>query len=162
MTGKPALVTEKPFPVTDALEIVSEAVPTDLRVTDCESVVFIPTLLNERLLALQLMVGTDGTNFNENVFVTPPTFAVSRTDLEELTAEAVAAKPEPVFPAAIDSFEGMETDELLLVRLTVTPPLGAAPLRVTVQASVLAPDRDELPQDIALSIPDGFKRMTVD
>jgi hypothetical protein len=63
-----------------------------------------------------------------------------------LTAAIVAVKLPVVAPAATVTLAGRLTAELLLARLTANPPLGAAPLSVTVQLSVPAPVIDELPQ----------------
>jgi hypothetical protein len=51
----------------------------------------------------------------------------------------VAVKLAVVDPAATVTEAGTVTAELLLVRLTVKPPLAAAALSVTVQPSVPAP-----------------------
>ena len=53
---------------------------------------------------------------------------------------------------------GTVTEALLLERFTVSPPLGAAPFSVTVQASVPDPAIDELAQVSALSAFDGCLR----
>lgn len=57
----------------------------------------------------------------------------------EVTAAIVAVKPALVALAATVIVTGTVTDTSLLERLTVRPPLGAAPLNVTVQASLPAP-----------------------
>jgi len=51
-----------------------------------------------------------------------------------------------VEPAATVTEAGTVTDELLLARLTVNPPVAAAAFRVTVQLSVPAPVKDPLAQ----------------
>jgi hypothetical protein len=58
----------------------------------------------------------------------------------EVTAEIVAVKPALVALAATVTVAGSVTNASLLERLTVRPSLGAAPLNVTVQASLPAPD----------------------
>ena len=56
-----------------------------------------------------------------------------------LTDETVAVKFAVVEPAATVTEAGTVTAELLLARLTVKPPLGAAALSPTVHVSVPAP-----------------------
>lgn len=67
------------------------------------------------------------------------------------TAEAVAEKLPVVESAATVTDEGTETAELLLDKSTVNPPLAAAALSVTVQASVPEPVRDESVHEIAVN-----------
>jgi hypothetical protein len=55
-----------------------------------------------------------------------------------VTADTVAVKLAEVAPAATVTVDGTETDDELLARLTVTPPVGAAAVSVTVQASLPA------------------------
>ena len=63
-----------------------------------------------------------------------------------LTAETVAVKLAEVAPAATVTDVGIVTDELLLARLTVKPPVAAATFSDTVQLSVPAPVNDPLLQ----------------
>jgi len=62
----------------------------------------------------------------------PFALAVSNADFEELTAEAVAVKLALAEPAGMETFDGIESAEVELVRFTVTPALGAPPFRVIV------------------------------
>lgn len=62
----------------------------------------------------------------------------------------MAEKPTLAEPAGTVIEAGTETAVLLLLRITLVPPLGAAALRVTEQASVPAPLIDELVQESAL------------
>ena len=55
-----------------------------------------------------------------------------------VTAETVAEKVALVAPAATVTEEGTFTADELLERVTAWPPVGAAPLNVTVQRSVAA------------------------
>ena len=73
------------------------------------------------------------------VVETLPLLAVKVTDCEEVDDETVAVNPALVAPDGIVTEVGTETVELLLDRLTLYPPLGAAALSVTVQLSVPAP-----------------------
>jgi hypothetical protein len=63
-----------------------------------------------------------------------------------LTAAIVAVKLLVAAPEATVRLAGTLTEELLLVKLTANPPLGASAFRVTVHLSVPAPVIDELPQ----------------
>ena len=64
--------------------------------------------------------------------------AVTVAVCDEVTAATVAEKPAVVDPAATVTFAGTVTDVLLLASRTLTPPVGAAPVRVAVHASVPA------------------------
>ena len=71
--------------------------------------------------------------------VRPPAAAVRVTVWAVVTAETVAVKPMLVAPAGTVADAGTVTALLLLARLTASPPVPAAALSVTVQASVPAP-----------------------
>ena len=79
------------------------------------------------------------------VSVTPLALAVKVAVCAVLTVETVAVKLASS-PAATVTVAGTLTAELLLVRLTLKPPLGAAALSATVQESVPAPVIDPLAQ----------------
>jgi hypothetical protein len=83
--------------------------------------------------------------------VTLPALAVKVTVCAVLTEETVAVKLALLAPAATVTEAGTVTAVLLLARLTVNPPLGAAAFSVTVQLSVPAPVMDPLAQVSALS-----------
>jgi hypothetical protein len=68
-----------------------------------------------------------------------------------LTEDTVAAKLAVVDPAATVTWAGTVTEELSLAKLTVNPPLAAAPLSVTLQLSLPPPVMDPLLQLNALS-----------
>jgi hypothetical protein len=89
-------------------------------------------------------VGTDGVNSKMQVFETPPAVAVSVTACAAVTESTVAVKVALLEPAATVTVAGTFTAVLLLDRLTLAPPVPAAALRLTVQASVPAPVKDEL------------------
>ncbi len=72
--------------------------------------------------------------------------AVSTAVCAVLTAVAVAVKLALVAPPAICTDGGTVTAVLLLDRFTLIPPVGAAELTVTVQASVPAPVREPVVQ----------------
>ncbi|MFZ0745989.1 MAG: hypothetical protein WAM85_16380 [Terracidiphilus sp.] len=78
--------------------------------------------------------------------------AVSVTDCAELTDETFAVKLAVVAFAATVTVAGTVTAALLLARLTLTPPLPAAALNVTVQASVPDPVIEPLLHKTELSV----------
>lgn len=81
---------------------------------------------------------------------TPPALAVKVTACAVVTADTVAVNPALVAFAGTVTVAGTVTAALPLVKPTLKP-LPAAELSVTVQASVPAPDKDALTQEIALS-----------
>ncbi len=87
-----------------------------------------------------------------NVLETPPAVAVRVPVWVELTAETVAEKLAVVALPATVTEAGTTTSVLELARVTVVPPLGAAPLSVTVHASVPEPVIDEFVQEKALRV----------
>jgi len=97
------------------------------------------TLPNARLDALTLRVGTAAFNCKAKLLETLPAEAVSVAVCAVVTAETVAVKDAVVEPAATVTEAGATTAELLLAKVTATPPLGAAPVNATVQASLPAP-----------------------
>ncbi len=68
----------------------------------------------------------------------------------EATAATVAVKLAELEPADTVTLAGATTDELLLARLTESPPEGAAAVSATVQASVPAPEYEAAAQEIEL------------
>ena len=62
------------------------------------------------------------------------------------TQEVLAVKAALVAPAGTVTAGGTDTATLLLARLTVNPPAGAAPFSFTAQASLTIPETDVLPQ----------------
>jgi len=139
VTGKVTPETLKPVPVTVAALTVRAAVPEEVRVTVCAVGVLTATLPKLRLDELTVSVGTAAFSCRVKVGSTLPALAVSVTVCAAVTAEMVAEKAALVAPAAMFTEAGTTTDELLLARLTVYPPLGAAAFSATVQASVPAP-----------------------
>lgn len=82
--------------------------------------------------------------------------AVSVAVCVELTASIVAVKLALVELAGIVIDVGSVTEASLLKRFTVSPPVGAAALALTVQASVPAPVMDPLVQVMPLSTATGL------
>ena len=87
--------------------------------------------------------------------LTPPAAAVSVAVCVVVTAAAVAVKPALDAPAGTVTLPGTVTALSLLDRLTARPPVPAAPVSVTVQASVPAPVIVPLAQLKLLNAADG-------
>jgi hypothetical protein len=138
--GNVAPDTVKPEPVSVAPLIVSGAVPLELSITGCEvAVEFVCTFPKARLVALTLSVGTDAFNCKINTCDPLPAFALNVAVCVAETGKTSAVKPALVAPAGTVTVAGTATAALLLARPTTRPPLAAAALKVTVQASVPAP-----------------------
>ena len=144
----------KPVPVNAAVVMVTGAVPLELSVTGNVVGVFSVTLPNARLAGLMVSVGTAAFNCRAKVFDTPPVLAVRVTDCAVVTEVTVAVNPALVALAGTTTVAGTVTAVLLLLNPTLTPPLPAAELSVTVQLSLPAPVRDALVQDNELKVPD--------
>ena len=106
---------------------------------------------NAIVVAFTLSVATAALSCSEKVSEVVPALAVRVTACAELTDDTVAEKLALVAAAATVTEAGTVTAELVLDRFTINPPLAAAVLSVTVQASVPALVMDELVQDIAVS-----------
>lgn len=102
------------------------------------------------LVAFMVSVGTEALSCRATFFETPPEAAVSVAVWLLATAEMTAENPVLVAPAGTVTEAGTTTALLLLVRVTVDPPLGAAAVRVAVQGSVIEPVMDRLVQETAL------------
>ena len=149
--GKVAPETVKPVPVTVAALTVTDAVPEEVKVSDCVAGEFRETSPKPMVVALTLSVGTEAPSDRAKVFVTLLALAVRVAVCAVLTEETVAVKLAVVAPAATLTVLGTVTALLLLARLTENPPVAAAAFRVTVQESVPAPVKDPLVQLSALS-----------
>jgi hypothetical protein len=136
VAGRLALARVNPVPVIAASLTVTAAVPVEVRVTVWVAVVFTATLPNARFRALTLRADVIASSCNsKDCWPSAPSVAA----WVAVTAVAVAVKVAVVAPAATVTLAGTVTAALLLVRVTVCPPVAAAPARVTVQASVPAP-----------------------
>jgi hypothetical protein len=149
--GKVAPETVNPLPVTAAALTVTAAVPVEDRVRVCVVAVFTFTLPKDKLDELMLSVGTEAPNCRAKVLATLLALAVRVAVWAVVTEETVAVKVAVVEPAATVTEAGTVTDELLLARLTVNPPVGAAAFSATVQLSVPAPVIEPLVQLSPLS-----------
>jgi hypothetical protein len=144
----------KPVPVSVAALTVTGEVPVEVKVTDCVAGVFRTTSPKATLVALTPSTGVsafDSFNCKAKLFETLAALAVKVTVCADVKDATVALNPALVAPAGTATVAGTVTVALLLATLTLWPPLGAAALRVTVQASVPAPVMDALPQESALS-----------
>lgn len=153
VTGKFIPDIENPEPLKVAELTVTEAVPVEVRVTDCVVGVPMTVLPNEMLVALMLSVEVPVVNWITKVSVTPPAVAVRVTLCWVLNDETVALKLALVALAGTVTELGTVIAELLLARFTVSPLLPAAADRLTVQATVPAPDMDPLLHVRALRVP---------
>lgn len=137
-----------PVPAIDAPLIVSAAVPLEVNTTDCVEGVFSMTFPNATLLELSDSAAAAAFSCRGKLEVAPAPLAVSVAVCVELTADTVAVNPALLAPEATVTEAGTETALLLLASAITTPPLGAAPVRATVQASCAAPVSELLLQDI--------------
>jgi hypothetical protein len=136
--------------------MVTDALPVDVKITDCAGSAFTTTLPKAKLVALMLSVRTAAFNCREKLTATGledllPALAISVTACAVATDEKVAVNAALVALAGTVTVVGTVTAVLLLDRLTLRPPLEAGALSVTVQASVPEPVSDELIQVSALT-----------
>ena len=139
-----------PVPATDPELIVSAAVPVELISTDCVAVVFRFTLPNAMLVLPIDHAALPAFSWIDVAFVTPLALAVIVAVCVVLTAVAVAPKDALTAPAGTVSEAGTVSAVLLLASATANPPLGAAAVKLTEQASDAAPVSDPLLHEIAL------------
>lgn len=130
---------------------VTAAVPVEDSVIDCVFAVLTLTLPKLRLEELMPSVGTAALSCREKVWETVPALAVRVAACAVVTEATVAAKLALVAPAATVTEAGTVTDALVLARLTAKPPLVAAELSETVQASVPEPVIEALVQETAVN-----------
>jgi hypothetical protein len=128
-----------PVPATLAALTVTAEVPVEERVTVWLDAAFTLTLPNDRLDELTPSEIEAASNCTPADVETPVALAETVTACATFTAETVAEKLPVVAPAASVIEAGTMNDVLLLLRLTVNPPVGTAMLVVTVQLSLPAP-----------------------
>jgi len=150
VTGNETPEALNPVPVSVAAVTVTGALPLDEMLTDCVAGVLRSTLPKATLVALSDSVGVAAFRLIEIVFEIPPEVAVRVTVCAVVTAVAVAVKPALDVPDAIVTEAGNVTALELLARVTAVA-LVAAPLRLTVHASLPAPDNVELLQESPVS-----------
>jgi hypothetical protein len=142
-----------PAPVRVAVLMVTGLEPEEVRTRGCVAGSFNPTLPKAMLLALTLSVGPAAPTFNCRAKLSemPPALAVNVTACALVTDETVAVNAALVALAATVTVAGTLTAALLLDRLTLSPPLGAAASSVTLHASLPDPVMDALLHESALS-----------
>jgi hypothetical protein len=113
--------------------------------------VFTATLPNARLAALMLSVGTAAFNCSAKLLERLPALAVIVSVWAVATEATLAVNPALTAFAGTVTVLGTVTAEPLLDRLTVSPPLGAAAVSVTVHAFVPDPVMTALLQESALN-----------
>lgn len=145
----------KSAPVKMAECTVTGAVPVDFRTMDCVEAVLTCTSPNTTLVVLMASVGTAAFNCKAKLLETLPDVAVSVTACAVATDATIAVNPALVALAGTVTVAGTETAASLLDRLTLRPPLGAADVRVTVQASIPEPVNDGFVQESALNAAAG-------
>ena len=154
VTGKVAPDMVNPVPLNVAELIVTGAVPVEVRTTGSVDEVFTVTFPKAKLAVLMFNEGMfpwEAFNCIAKVLETPPALAVKVTACAFVTADTVAVNPAVVAFAGTVTIAGTATAALPLPRLTLKPLLPAAEVSVTEQASLPAPVRDGLAQEIALS-----------
>ena len=107
--------------------------------------------VSELLLQETPPSAASGFNCSEVVWLTPPAVAVMVAVVVVLTADTVAVNGTLVAPEGTVTDAGTVMEELLLASDTANPPLCAAAVRLTVQASVPAPVSESLLHDTPLS-----------
>jgi len=163
VTGSVAPTSEKPAPLAAAELIVTAAVPVEFTAIVCVAFELSATLPKLTLAALTVNVGTAAFSWREDVADAPPALAVTVAVAELETEATVAVKAALVAPAATVTLAGTVTELLLLARLTLTPPVGAAVFRLTVQASVPAPVKDDVTHasELSTAVPVPLRLTTV-
>lgn len=144
--------TEKPAPLTPMELTVTAVVPLEVSVTVCVVGVLITTEPNGMLVAFALRAEAAAFSCSATVFEMLPVLAVRLAVCVVLTEETAALKLAPVAVAGIVTDAGTTTALLLLARATVTPPVGAEPVSVTLQESLNAPVIDSLLQLTELTV----------
>ena len=154
MTGVVIPVAPNREPATEIDEIVTGPVPEEVSVTVCVAVLFTSTPPNETLVALSVSAGVAAFSCSEieTACEELPVVAVSITDCALLAEATFAVKAALVAVAGTITEPGTVTALLLLARLTLTPPVGAEPDKLTVQVSASDPVMDVLPQETALKV----------
>jgi hypothetical protein len=142
----------KPLPDTTIELTVTGAVPVDVSVSICVVELFTVTAPKATLLAFALNAGVPALSCRETLFAEPPVVAVMTADCELLTEDTFAVKAAVDAAAGTVTEPGTLTELLLLERLTLTPPVGADPERLTVQASASEPVTEVLPQATELIV----------
>jgi hypothetical protein len=151
VAGSVAPGNVKPAPVSVAPLIVTGTVPVEVKITGCVAGALTPTSPNATLVALMLSAITAAFSCSAKLLSTLPALAVIVTAWAVATEDTVAVNSALVAPASTVTVLDTVTAELLVDRFTSSPPLGAATVSVTAQASVPDPVMAPLPQYSALN-----------
>jgi len=152
VTGVVIPVAPKSEPATEIEEIVTGAVPEEVRVTDCFPVLPTEIFPNDTDGTLRVKAGVAAFSCNETVFELLPDVAVSVTDCALLTEATFAVKEALVAVAGTITEAGMVTELLLLPSVTLSPPVGAEPDKFTTQASASEAVIEVLLQETAVTV----------
>jgi hypothetical protein len=134
--------------------IVTGAVPVEVSITGSVDDVFRVTFPKAKVAVLMFnegMFAWEAFSCIAKVLETPPALAVKVTACAVVTADTVAVNAALVAFAGTITVAGTATAALPLPKLTLKPLLPAAVVNVTEQASLPAPVRDGVAQEIALS-----------
>lgn len=145
-------MTVKPVPEMESELMVTATVPLEVTVTEFVTAVPTATLPNDNDVALRLNAGVAAFSCNAKLFVELFSLAVMVADCPVLTEATFAVNPTADAPAGTDTLAGSVTELLLLASVTLRPPVGAAPDRLTVQPSAREPVIELLLQDNALTV----------
>jgi len=132
--------------------IVRAVVPLEVTVTDLLTAVPTETLPKASDVALRVRAGVAAFSCRATLFDAELEPAVRVAVCAVVTEATVAVKEALVAPAAMVTLAGTVTALLLLASATVSPPVGAAPDRVTVHESLSAPVIELLLQETALTV----------
>jgi hypothetical protein len=145
-------VAPKRDPATESAEIVTGAVPEEVRVTDCVPVLPTETFPKVTVDVLKVRTGVAAFSCSKTDFDVLPLVAVRVADCAVATEATPAVKRPFVDPAGIVMLAGTVTALLLLARFTVSPPVGAEPDKLSVQVSASVPMIEALLQETALTV----------
>jgi hypothetical protein len=145
VAGRLTPEAENPLPVTVREFTVTGAVPLEVGL-------FTTTPPNETLVAFRVSVGVPALSCSETVREELPVVAVSVADCALVTDATFAVKVALVAVAGTVRALGTFTAVVLLARLTLIPPVGAEPDRLTVHESANDPVIEVLLQLTALTV----------
>lgn len=131
---------------------MTATVPLAVTVTDFVIDVPKETLPKERDVVLRLSPGVAALSCKATALEVLPVVAVRVTDCVPVTEDTFAMKDVLVAATGTVTELGTETAALLDARMILTPPAGAEPDRLTVQASAIDPVMDVLLQLTALMV----------
>jgi hypothetical protein len=152
VAGRLTPEAENPLPVTVREFTVTGAVPLEVKVTVWVVGLFTTTPPNETLVAFRVSVGVPALSCSETVREELPVVAVSVADCALVTDATFAVKVALVAVAGTVRALGTVTAVVLLARLTLIPPVGAEPDRLTVHESANDPVIEVLLQLTALTV----------